>query len=253
MSVQAFYDALASQYHLIYADWDASIARQGAALASIIREGWPAVSEVYDVAAGIGTQSLGLVARGYRVVSSDLSPRAVARARAEAHQRGLELTVFAADFSALPLASASAEVILCADNSLPHCASQAAVRAALAEWYRCLRMGGGCVVSLRDYASPPPPGTTEVRPYGERVMHGRRYQLQQRWTWDGAGYELALELLPLAGSERATPGFALATRYLAIAADDVARLMTEVGFRAVRRLDGRFFQPVLVGTKPPAT
>jgi hypothetical protein len=36
MSVRAFYDELAPLYHLIYENWEASVARQGAALASLI-------------------------------------------------------------------------------------------------------------------------------------------------------------------------------------------------------------------------
>ena len=38
--------------------------------------------------------------------------------------------------------------------------------------------------------------------------------------------------------------------YLAIPVEQVAELMRAVGFEAVRRLDDRFFQPVLVGTRP---
>ena len=36
MSVQAFYDDLAPLYHLVYEDWEVSVARQGKALASLI-------------------------------------------------------------------------------------------------------------------------------------------------------------------------------------------------------------------------
>jgi hypothetical protein len=38
--------------------------------------------------------------------------------------------------------------------------------------------------------------------------------------------------------------------YLAIPVEQVAGLMRTVGFENVRRVDGRFFQPVLVGTRP---
>ena len=36
MSVQAFYDELAPRYHLVYENWEASVAWQGKALASLI-------------------------------------------------------------------------------------------------------------------------------------------------------------------------------------------------------------------------
>ncbi len=38
MSVRAFYDDLAPRYHLVYEDWETSVARQGGALASLIAE-----------------------------------------------------------------------------------------------------------------------------------------------------------------------------------------------------------------------
>lgn len=38
MSVREFYDELAPRYHLIYADWEASISRQGAVLAGLLDE-----------------------------------------------------------------------------------------------------------------------------------------------------------------------------------------------------------------------
>jgi hypothetical protein len=63
LSVVGFYDALAPWYHLVYQDWEASIARQGEALASLLATEWgPGVRRVLDVTVGIGTQALGLAA-----------------------------------------------------------------------------------------------------------------------------------------------------------------------------------------------
>jgi hypothetical protein len=42
----------------------------------------------------------------------------------------------------------------------------------------------------------------------------------------------------------------LKSSYLAIPVAQVAELMNVVGFQGVRRVDDRFFQPVLVGTRP---
>jgi hypothetical protein len=41
-SVQSFYDDLAPLYHLVYENWEATVARQGTALASLIGEEWGA-------------------------------------------------------------------------------------------------------------------------------------------------------------------------------------------------------------------
>ena len=88
MTPDEFYDQLAPFYHLIYADWEASITRQAAALDSIMQEFWGAeTTTILDVACGIGTQTLGLAQLGYQVTASDLSRAAVARARWEAAAR----------------------------------------------------------------------------------------------------------------------------------------------------------------------
>ena len=143
----------------------------------------------------------------------------------------------------------SVDIVLVADNALPHLANDGEIQTALVECFRCVRKGGGCLVTMRDYGVPPPAGTVETRPYGERTWNGRRYDLRQIWTWRGARYDLSFEIAPLDGDD-AEPPKILTTSYLAIAPARVAELMRDAGFVDVERLDGRFFQPALVGTRP---
>jgi len=249
MSVQAFYDELAPLYHLVYENWEASVARQGRALASLIGEHWgTGARTVLDAAVGIGTQALGLLALGFHVTGSDLSRVAVNRALREAAARHLPLTCLVADFRALPVRTASVDVVVICDNSLPHLETPSEIETALGECFRCARPGGGCLVSMRDYESPPPSGTVEVRPYGERAWAGRRYHVRQVWSWRGPRYDLSLEITPADGAEEHAT--ILKSSYLAIPVGQVAELMKAVGFQDVRRVDDRFFQPVLVGTRP---
>src|SRR5262245_15085674 len=96
--VTDFYDHLAPFYHLIHADWPASVERQAEALDGLIREAWGAgVRRVLDVACGVGTQALGLAARGYQVTAADVSAGSVERARREAAGRGLAIDFHVAD------------------------------------------------------------------------------------------------------------------------------------------------------------
>ena len=81
------YDQLAHLYHLIFTDWNASIARQGQQLATIVETEWPGSNRILDVACGIGTQAIALAKRDYSVTASDLSEQAVARAKVEAARR----------------------------------------------------------------------------------------------------------------------------------------------------------------------
>jgi SAM-dependent methyltransferase len=181
MSVQAFYDELAPLYHLVYENWEASVARQGKALASLIGEHWGAGARtVLDAAVGVGTQALGLLGLGFRVTGR------------EAAARRLPLSCVVADFRALPLRTAGVDVVIVCDNSLPHLETPGDIGTALGECFRCARPGGGCLVSMRDYGPPPPPGTVEVRLYGERAWAGRRYHLRQVWSWRGPRYDYSL-------------------------------------------------------------
>ena len=101
---------------------------------------------------------------------------------------------------------------------------------------------------MRDYGSPPPSGTVEVRPYGERAWAGRRYDLRQVWSWRGPRYDLSFEITPVDSAEECAT--ILKSSYLAIPVARVAELMMAAGFQGVRRVDDRFFQPVLVGMRP---
>ena len=249
MSVQAFYDELAPLYHLVYENWEASVARQGTALASLIGEHWGASARtVLDAAVGIGTQALGLLALGFRVTGSDLSRAAVSRAQREAAARHLPLACLVADFRALPVRAGSVDVVIVCDNALAHLETPQNIETALGECFRCARPGGGCLVSMRDYGSPPPSGTVEVRPYGERIWAGRRYQVRQVWSWRGPRYDLSFEFAPADSVDEGA--IILKSSNLAIPVAQVAELMSAVGFQGVRRVDDRFFQPVLVGTRP---
>ena len=246
--VRGFYDDLAPLYHLIFQSWDESVARQGGQLAALIAERWGRDARVVlDGAVGIGTQALGLLGRGYQVIGSDLSPGAVQRARREAAVRGLRLPVVVADFRALAMATECADVVLIADNALPHLDTEADIALALRECFRCTRPGGGCLISMRDYGPPPPAGTVETRPYGERSWNGRRYDVRQVWTWRGPRYDVSFEITPLDGAERAT---VLRTSYTAIPVARVVALMSQAGFHDVQRIDGRFYQPLVAGTRP---
>jgi len=65
--VGEFYDDIADVYHLIYEDWVASRRKQAEVLDRLLgRALGPGPHRILDVSCGIGTQSLGLAARGIR-------------------------------------------------------------------------------------------------------------------------------------------------------------------------------------------
>jgi len=248
-----FYDQLTPLYHLIHQDWDASIRRQGGQLAALIETHWPGSRKLLDVSCGIGTQALGLAQQGYAVTASDLSEKEVARARLEAAQRGVVLELSVCDMREAHAHHGSGfDAVLSADNSLPHLLTDHDLLAALQQMHACLRVGGGCLVTVRDYEREER-GRNLVKPYGTRTERGCRYLLFQVWDFDdqheGEHYDLSFFFVEEDLSTREVRTHVMRSRYYAVSTLRLIELMREAGFENVQRLDGVFYQPVLVGTR----
>ncbi|CAL9329091.1 hypothetical protein SUDANB178_00029 [Streptomyces sp. enrichment culture] len=206
-----------------------------------------------DCSCGIGTQAIGLVLRGHRVTGTDLSPRAAARAGREAARRSLSLRTAAADMRRLPFPDGRFDVVVCADNSLPHLLTEQDVHAALAAMRRVLRPDGLLLVStrhyddlLRDHPVSTPP---QVHRAADCADGGERTVTFQLWHWHGDGEHYDLEhfqLRPAGGEWRVK---VRRTTYWALSQDRLAGLAAESGFVDARwRMpqETGFFQPLLV-------
>jgi len=249
---QDFYDRLAPFYHLLYPNWEASIGRQSRGVAAVLTEfGVPPGSAILDAACGVGTQTIGLAQRGYRVTASDISAGAVARARAEADARRLGVTFAIADLRHLSRTfSESFAAVIALDNAIPHLLSDGEIRAAFLECRNVLRPGGVLLISVRDYAAIER-RTPDVHPYGTQRIGDRQYYAEQVWRWDGDQYDVTLRLTEqCADQPPVTHEFG--TRYYAVDLRTLERLMQEAGFGTVTRRDAQFFQPLLVGVTAPA-
>lgn len=284
-TVRHFYDDLAADYDLMYADWQASIERQAAALSELIDTAPPTGTaasggtarpdgeglayDVLDCACGIGTQALGLAALGHRVTGTDLSPVAADRAAREAAERGLGLRTTAADMRELPFRDSSFDVVVCADNSLPHLLTPQAVRAALGEMYRVLRPGGVLLLSTRPYDRLRRERPASTEPQVREGADGRVVTFQL-WHWrpDGERYDLEhFQLLPgppaagkkgggdEAGDEARWGVRTRRTSYWALSQAQIVEFAAQAGLREPvwhEPDESGFFQPVLVARRPGA-
>jgi SAM-dependent methyltransferase len=243
------YETIAPLYHLVYTDWEESMRRQAAALDGIIREAMGAGPfSILDVSCGIGTQSLGLARLGHGMTASDLSPAAVNRARDEAARRGLTIDFSIADMRRCgDRHTRHFDVVLSADNSIPHLLSDKDLLAAFRGFYACTRPGGATLLTVRDYAREDR-AASQIRPYGIRVTDAGRYIVFQCWEFDGDYYDVTMYFLfEGAGGERTiTAG---RSRYYAVDIDTLVALLRRAGFVDTQRLDGRFFQPVLLARR----
>ena len=248
--MEDFYDKLSPFYHLIYQDWESSIERQGSQLANLIREKWgPDARSVLDVSCGIGTQCLGLSAQGFKVTGSDLSKQSIVRAKQEAESRGLTVTFSACDMREIESHHPNGfDVVLSADNSIPHLLSDEEILHTLKGMHSRLRPGGGCIITLRDYDQTER-GRGIVKPYGIREVDGTRYVIWQIWDFDGDQYALSMYFVEDNLRHSVARTHVMRSRYYAISVQSVLVLMRKAGFGELERLDDVFFQPVLVGRK----
>jgi SAM-dependent methyltransferase len=178
-----FYDDLADEYHLIFADWDASIAGQGRVITGLLHDLGLTSGAVLDASCGIGTQAIGLAQAGFSVTATDISRASVERCAREAAARGLTMATGVADLRVLDVGGAGDfDAAVSFDNALPHLLDDADIHAGCAALRRALRPGGVLLASIRDYdellrerpsGDPPRRFATED---GERIVF-------QVWDW----------------------------------------------------------------------
>jgi glycine/sarcosine N-methyltransferase len=249
-TVQDFYDDLACNYHLIFEDWEASIASQAAALGPIlVREcGSVMPITILDCACGIGTQTLGLARAGFRVTGADLSPRAIERARLEASARSLDLRLHTADMLHLDAVPGTGfDAVICMDNALPHFSCVENLSEAAAQVRKKLRAGGIFVASIRDYDH-----LIKERPIVERPCFfsdaGRRRIIFQLWDWiDERSYTFHLYITCDTPTGWQTQ-HGIST-YRAVLRDDLTTSLEGVGFVRVRWMlpaESGFYQPLVL-------
>jgi SAM-dependent methyltransferase len=251
-SVRRFYDAFASQYHLIFENWEASMTRQAVAISSILRRetGSGTDLNVLDCACGIGTQSIGLARLGYHVTGSDLSAGAVERARAEAAVRDINVPFYVADVRHLEeLPIGDLDAVISMDNALPHLLSDADLTAAARQMRAKLRPRGILLASIRDYDQlvRDRPAVQGPAFYSDS---GRRRIVFQVWDWlDDRRYTFHLYITCETSSGWTT--FHDASDYRAVLREEITAILGSSGFANIRWVlpeDSGFYQPVVIAT-----
>lgn len=247
---QTFYDSLAPQYDKLFLDWSATTHEQAVILNRIFRDnGFDSSASVLDCACGIGTQSIGLAALGYRVTASDISDAELAEAAKRAAENKVSVRFEHADFCTLSdTFSETFDIIICMDNALPHMLSHDALASAIASITDRMKKDGIFVASIRDYdallCSMPPYSP----PYIHKTDDGQRVSFQT-WTWEDDRYKLiqyiiddekTLEISKFECEYRATPRAELTDLLLASGCSEVKWLFPE---------ETDFYQPIVVAKK----
>src|SRR6185437_1326230 len=147
-----FYDQLAADYHLIFADWEATIAWEAGIITGLLRDLGLTRGAVLDASCGVVTQAIGMAQAGFAVTATDISPASVERCAGQAAARGLAIETAVADLRVLDVAGAGGfAAAVSFDNALAHLLDDAALTAACAALRRALQPGGALLASIRDY------------------------------------------------------------------------------------------------------
>jgi len=200
-NAEAFYDALADDYHLVYADWRRAVRHQGDALHNLIRSRLgDGVRTVLDCSCGIGTQAIGLAVHGYTVHASDISARSVERAKREAATFDVDIDFNVADMRHLAAqVSGTFDVVLSCDNSLPHLLSDSDILTALRNMRKKMTSGGLIVIGIRDYDDTVQnhPSVTPPQVIEDTAI------VFQHWDWaeDQRTYKLTLFVIKRHGDD----------------------------------------------------
>lgn len=74
--------------------------------------------------------------------------------------------------------------------------------------------------------------------------------LFQTWDFEGEYYDLGFFVVEEEMATKQVKTRVMRSMYYAVSTERLCELMREAGFENVKRLDGAFYQPILLGTKP---
>lgn len=253
-SVLDFYDNLAEAYHLIFVDWKHAISEQGEVLNKIIFSKLESpsneVMSLLDCSCGIGTQAIGLAKHGFKVTGTDLSPVSIERAKKEAKSFGVEINFGVADLRSLENdVSGVFDVVLSADNAVPHLLTDEDLYLAVSNMYSKVKNDGVLLITMRNYDELviEKPRATEPRIFdkGQRIVF-------QVWDWadDSKTYQTNHFLLQQENGQWITKHSK--TRYRALLRDEFTHILSTVGFSDIEWCmpsESGYYQPIVTARK----
>ncbi|MCL6602977.1 MAG: class I SAM-dependent methyltransferase [Paenibacillus sp.] len=253
-SVLDFYDDLAEAYHLIFVNWNHAISWQGEILSKIIHSKLASPSSegasLLDCSCGIGTQAIGLAKHGFKVTGTDLSPVSIQRATEEAVSFGVEINFGVADLRLLETElSGVFDVVLSADNAVPHLLTDEDLYLAVRNMYAKVNNDGVCLITMRDYDElvKEKPKATEPR-----VLDNGKRIVFQVWDWadDAKTYQTNHFIIQEINGQWITKHNK--TRYRALLRDEFSHILSAVGFTDIEwsmPSESGYYQPIVTARK----
>lgn len=249
-STKGFYDSLAIDYHLVYQDWDKSMARQANVIDQLIKkQALRQSTTLLDCTCGIGTQSIGLSQLGYEVYGTDLSPTSIQRAQEEAEKRQLSIVFEAADVRELAQKiKGQFDVVISFDNSLPHLKEREELLLAAKSIRAKMKKDALFIGSIRDYdrlMAEKPSATMPV----SRQQAGITTITFQKWDWQ-ANHTYVVHHFTVKGQDDSYETRVRKTEYRAYSRSEISGIFQDAGFQKIDWLmpeQSGFYQPIFIG------
>jgi 2-polyprenyl-3-methyl-5-hydroxy-6-metoxy-1,4-benzoquinol methylase len=249
-----FYDELSEYYHLIFKDWYQAIEWQGEffhkLIQSIMPEKISSDIKILDSSCGIGTQCLGLARYHYQITATDISSKSIERAKQESHKLNLDVNFGVADFRSLDTdVEGTFNVVLSADNAVPHLLSDQDLQRSCSNIFSKLEPNGLLIITIRDYdellLEKPHATTPRIMDSGKRIVF-------QVWDWqeDGRTYETSHFIMQDVNGNWITN--VNKTMYRALQRSELSSFLISAGFSEVTWLmpeQSSYYQPIVVARR----
>ena len=248
--IQTFYDNLATQYDKLFLDWQAATKEQAEILNRIfVNYGFDHTAKILDCACGIGTQSIGLAALGYRVSASDISAAEIIEAKERAKKNNVDIRFELADFRGLAdRFSEQFDIVIAMDNALPHMLSNKDLEAAIKSITEQTKPNGIIVASIRDYDRLLEEKPSYSPPYIYKTDKGQRVCFQT-WTWKNDNYHLVQYIIE---DEQTLQTSKFECEYRAVRREELTSIFRANGCKEVQWKmpeETGFYQPIVIARK----
>lgn len=247
---QEFYNNIASQYDKLFQDWQSTIHEQAVILNRIFNDnGFDTAAHILDCACGIGTQSIGLAALGYRVSASDISAAEIIEAKERAKKNNVDIRFELADFRGLEdRFSEQFDIVIAMDNALPHMLSNKDLEAAIKSITEQTKPNGIIVASIRDYDRLLEEKPSYSPPYIYKTDKGQRVCFQT-WTWKNDNYHLVQYIIE---DEQTLQTSKFECEYRAVRREELTYIFRANGCKEVQWKmpeETGFYQPIVIARK----
>ena len=254
-SVEEFYNNFSEEYHLIFKDWDNSLKWHSKTIDKIVSEYKNIPREemnLLDCSCGIGTQAIGLALLGYNVHATDLSPKAVERAKKEAERLRAKLTFGVADFRNMNKQVAGLfDIVITFDNALPHLINEDDLLITFENVQDKLKEDGLFLASIRDYDQLIIDRPQIMNPNVMDCEKERRIVFQV-WDWENDSNNYTVNQFIVRNDNDNWNTTSRSTLYRAISKRELKTLLEKVGFSQViwhMPEETGYYQPIITAHK----